>query len=225
MKYLTEELYKKMQLFHFPMEGNMTLAELAEEFELDLDEFLLQELMAHEEWYNQYLPEPLHGKLFDKHGEVSFQETDEAMLEEITAFRASIEKDWAKAMTKVKQEKQKLFSTASPELRKLLQMNLAESDIRTVTGINTNAVTIELYPAWDLNKIVTLRFTDVKDSWMSKMHPDDANWWLVEEVRADDEREGRYVLQALFGNAEFVGQLQFTFAAVEVTEREDSFVF
>lgn len=222
MNYLTGELYKKAQLFHFPMEGNMTLEELAEELELDLDEFLLQELLAHEEWYHKYLPEPLHSRLFDGRGEISFQETDDTLLQEIAAFRAETEKEWMKAVTKVQQTKQQLWKTAEPGLRTLLNMNLAESEIRKVFGMNTDTVTMKLYPAWDMSKIVTLKFTQVKDSWMSRMHVDDANWWLVDEITADAEREGRYVLQVLFGNADFVGQIQFTFAAVEVLEQDDS---
>ena len=225
MNYLTEDLYKKAQLFHFPMEGNLTLEELAEEFELDLDEFLLQELLAHEEWYHKYLPEPLHSRLFDEHGEVSFQQTDEALLQEIAAFRAETEKNWMKAVTKVKQTKQQLWKTAEPGLRMLLKMDLAESEIRKVTGVNTDTVTMKLYPAWDMSKIVILKFTQVKDSWMSRMHVDDANWWLVDEITADAERDGRYVLQVLFGNADFVGQIQFTFAAVEVLEQDDPLGF
>ena len=44
MKYLTEELYKKMQLFQLPLEDGITLDDLAEAFDIEPDEFLLQEL-------------------------------------------------------------------------------------------------------------------------------------------------------------------------------------
>ena len=74
MKYLTEELYKKMQLFQLPLEDGITLDDLAEAFDIEPDEFLLQELLARDEWYDKYLPEPLHSQLFDQHGEVSFQQ-------------------------------------------------------------------------------------------------------------------------------------------------------
>ena len=73
MKYLTEDLYKKMQLFQLPLQDGFTFEDLEELFEIDAHEFILQELLARDEWYNKYLPEPLHSRLFDKNGEVSFQ--------------------------------------------------------------------------------------------------------------------------------------------------------
>ncbi len=225
MKHLTEDVYKRAQLFHFPMEGNMTLEELAEEFELDLSEFLLEELMAHDEWYDKYLPKALHSRLFDEHGEVTFQDIDDELLQEIAAFREKVERDWMIAVTKVKQEKLKLWKTAEPELRTLLKLDLADSEIRRVTGINSDTVTMKLYPAWDMSKILTLTFHGVKDSWMSKLHPDDAAWWLADEITADEEREGRYSLQALVGDAANVGGIQLTFSSVEVLEQDDPFGF
>ena len=60
MKYLTEELYKRMQLFQFPLEDGITLNDLEELFEIDVQEFLLQEILARDEWYDKYLPESLH---------------------------------------------------------------------------------------------------------------------------------------------------------------------
>ena len=61
---------------------------------------------------------------------------------------------------------------------------------------------------------------------MGKFHPDDANWWLVDELLMDEEqREGRYQLHALFGNADYVSQLQFSFADVALQEREDPLGF
>lgn len=225
MKYLTEELYLKSQLFHFPAEGSLTLAELAEEFELDLEEFLMQELMAQEELYLKYLPENLRSRLFDGHKEVMLQEADEQLLQDISAFRQEIEKEWMKTAAKIQQEKQQLWKTAAPGVRNLLKMNLAESEIRRVSGINSDRVVMKLYPAWDMSKVVTLTFTGVKDGWMRNLHPDDADWWLADEITADEEREGRYVLYALYGNAESVGGIQFSFADVEILEQDDPLEF
>jgi hypothetical protein len=225
MRYLTEPLYKKMQLFQLPLEAGMTLTDLEETFGIEADAFLLQELLARDEWYDKYLPEPLHSQLFDSHGEVSFQQLEETLLDQIMAFRQDVEQEWAEATAKVQQEKQLLQRTATPGLRQLLQLDLAESEIRRITGIDSDTVQIELYPQWDMGKILTLRFTQVKESWMSKMHPDDANWWLVDEILTDEERENRYVLQALFGNAEYVGHLQLTFSDVQVSERDDPLGF
>ena len=86
MKYLTEELYKTMQLFQLPLEDGITLDDLAEAFDIEPDEFLLQELLARDEWYDKYLPEPLHSQLFDQHGEVSFQQVDDDLWQQINAF-------------------------------------------------------------------------------------------------------------------------------------------
>lgn len=224
MKYLTEPLYKKMQLFQLPVEPGMTLDDL-EILGLEADDFLLQELLARDEWYDQYLPEPLHSRLFDAKGEVSLQQLDSDLLAQIAQFRQRVEQEWAKAMQKAQQEKRQLWRSAAPQLRRLLELELADSEIRRITGINGSTVQIELYPQWDLGKILTLSFTGVKDSWMSRFHPDDANWWLVDEIGPDAEREDRYVLQALFGNADHVGQLQFTFSGVQVSEREDRLDF
>ena len=225
MKYLNEELYQKTQLFHFPAEGNLTMEELLEEFELDLEEFLWQELMANEEAYQKYLPGALRHKLFDEHGEISFQETDEELLKEITKFRQAVESEWAKVTAKIRQEKQLLRKTASPAVRKLLDLELNESEIRRVSGVETDKITMKLYPAWDMGKVVTLTFTGVKDGWMSHLHPDDADWWLADEIIADEEREGRYVMYALFGNAASVGGIQFSFSDVEVLEQNDPLGF
>ncbi len=225
MNHLSEELYKKAQLFRFPMEGMLTLEEMAEEFELDLGEFLLQELMAQEEWYEQYLPESLRDRLFDEHGEVTFQDIDNTLMQEITAFQQENERNWMKAVTKVQQEKQALWKTAEPGLRTLLKLNLTESEIRKVTGIHTDTVTMKLYPAWDMSKILTLTFHGVKDGWMSQMHPNDADWWLADEITADAEREGRYNLHLLVGDAANVGRIQLTFSSVEVLEQDDPLGF
>ena len=127
MKYLTEDLYKKMQLFQLPLQDGFTFEDLEELFEIDVHEFLMQELMAHDQWYDKYLPEELHSRLFDKKGEISFQELDDDLLDMIRQFRSSVEFEWSKAMAKAKQNRQQVRKTASPALRKLLDMNLAES--------------------------------------------------------------------------------------------------
>lgn len=226
MKHLTESLYKKMQLFHLPLENGMTLTDLEEAFGIETDEFLRQELLARDEWYDQYLPEPLHSRLFNSRGELSFQKVDDTLLQQIMVFRKTVEQEWARAAAKVHQEKQNLWKTAAPELRALLEMDLTDSEIRRISGIDSKEVQIELYPQWNLGKIITLHFTQVKDSWMGRFHPDDANWWLVDEISADEEqREGHYMLHVLFGNADYVGQIQFSFAGVQISEREDPLEF
>ena len=106
MKYLTEDLYKKMQLFQLPLQDGFTFEDLEELFEIDVHEFLMQELMAHDQWYDQYLPAELHSRLFDKKGEISFQELDDDLLDMIRNFRSSVEFEWSKASAKAKQNKQ-----------------------------------------------------------------------------------------------------------------------
>ena len=39
MKYLTEDLYKKMQLFQLPLQDGFTFEDLEELFEIDVHEF------------------------------------------------------------------------------------------------------------------------------------------------------------------------------------------
>ncbi len=225
MKYLTEDLYKKMQLFQLPLEDGITLDDLEELFEIDAHEFLLQEVLARDEWYDKYLPEPLHSYLFDKNGEVSFQELNDTILDEIRRYRSTVEFEWAKASAKANQERQQIKKTALPELRKLLDMDLSDSEIRSIKGINTQNVTIELYPQWDLGKVLTLQFDGVKGGWSSKLHPDDAEWWLVDEIFADDELADGYQLHMLFGDANAVGMVQFSFTGVSIHEMDDLFGF
>ena len=55
MQYITEELYKKMQMFQLPMDDDVSLGDL-EEWGIDLDDFFLQELLARDEWYVKYTP-------------------------------------------------------------------------------------------------------------------------------------------------------------------------
>ena len=223
MKYLTEDLYKKMQLFQLPLQDGFTFEDLEELFEIDVHEFLMQELMAHDQWYDKYLPEELHSRLFDKKGEISFQELDDDLLDMIRQFRSSVEFEWSKAMAKAKQNRQQVRKTASPALRKLLDMNLAESEVRMIRGIDSREVTMEVYPQWDLSKKLLLQFKGVKGGWASKLHPDDADWWLADEIFADEERENAYQFHLMFGNAESVGLVQLSFTEVEIYEQDDVF--
>lgn len=225
MKYLTEDLYKKMQLFQLPLQDGFTFEDLEELFEIDVHEFLMQELMAHDQWYDKYLPEELHSRLFDKKGEISFQELDDDLLDMICQFRSSVEFEWSKAMAKAKQNRQQVRKTASPALRKLLDMNLAESEVRMIRGIDSREVTMEVYPQWDLSKKLLLQFKGVKGGWASKLHPDDADWWLADEIFADEERENAYQFHMMFGNAESVGLVQLSFTEVEIYEQDDLFDF
>ena len=225
MKYLTEDLYKKMQLFQLPLQDGFTFEDLEELFEIDVHEFLMQELMAHDQWYDKYLPEELHSRLFDKKGEISFQELDDDLLDMIRQFRSSVEFEWSKAMAKTKQNRQQVRKTASPALRKLLDMNLAESEVRMIRGIDSREVTMEVYPQWDLSKKLLLQFKGVKGGWASKLHPDDADWWLADEIFADEERENAYQFHMMFGNAESVGLVQLSFTEVEIYEQDDLFDF
>ena len=225
MKYLTEDLYKKMQLFQLPLQDGFTFEDLEELFEIDVHEFLMQELMAHDQWYDQYLPAELHSRLFDKKGEISFQELDDDLLDMIRNFRNSVEFEWSKASAKAKQNKQQVKKTASLELRKLLDMTLAESEVRTIRGIDSKEVTLEVYPQWDLGKKLLIVFGGVKGGWASQLHPDDADWWLADEIFADDERENAYQFHMMFGNSEAVGLVQLSFTDVTIYEQDDIFDF
>lgn len=218
MKYLTEDLYKKMQLFQLPLQDGFTFEDLEELFEIDVHEFLMQELMAHDQWYDQYLPAELHSRLFDKKGEISFQELDDDLLDMIRNFRSSVEFEWSKASAKAKQNKQQVKKTASLELRKLLDMTLAESEVRTIRGIDSKEVTLEVYPQWDLGKKLLIVFGGVKGGWASQLHPDDADWWLADEIFADEERENAYQFHMMFGNSEAVGLVQLSFTDVTIYE-------
>ena len=225
MKYLTEDLYKKMQLFQLPLQDGFTFEDLEELFEIDVHEFLMQELMAHDQWYDQYLPAELHSRLFDKKGEISFQELDDDLLDMIRNFRSSVEFEWSKASAKAKQNKQQVKKTASLELRKLLDMTLAESEVRTIRGIDSKEVTLEVYPQWDLSKKLLIVFGGVKGGWASQLHPDDADWWLADEIFADEERENAYQFHMMFGNSEAVGLVQLSFTEVTIYEQDDVFDF
>lgn len=225
MKYLTEDLYKKMQLFQLPLQDGFTFEDLEELFEIDVHEFLMQELMAHDQWYDQYLPAELHSRLFDKKGEISFQELDDDLLDMIRNFRSSVEFEWSKASAKAKQNKQQVKKTASLELRKLLDLTLAESEVRTIRGIDSKEVTLEVYPQWDLSKKLLIVFGGVKGGWASQLHPDDADWWLADEIFADEERENAYQFHMMFGNSEAVGLVQLSFTDVTIYEQDDIFDF
>ncbi|MBQ2004679.1 MAG: hypothetical protein II239_06685 [Peptococcaceae bacterium] len=225
MKYLTEDLYKKMQLFQLPLQDGFTFEDLEELFEIDVHEFLMQELMAHDQWYDQYLPAELHSRLFDKKGEISFQELDDDLLDMIRNFRSSVEFEWSKASAKAKQNKQQVKKTASLELRKLLDMTLAESEVRTIRGIDSKEVTLEVYPQWDLGKKLLIVFGGVKGGWASQLHPDDADWWLADEIFADEERENAYQFHMMFGNSEAMGLVQLSFTDVTIYEQDDIFDF
>jgi hypothetical protein len=214
-----------MQLFQLPLQDGFTFEDLEELFEIDVHEFLMQELMAHDQWYDQYLPAELHSRLFDKKGEISFQELDDDLLDMIRNFRSSVEFEWSKASAKAKQNKQQVKKTASLELRKLLDMTLAESEVRTIRGIDSKEVTLEVYPQWDLGKKLLIVFGGVKGGWASQLHPDDADWWLADEIFADEERENAYQFHMMFGNSEAVGLVQLSFTDVTIYEQDDIFDF
>lgn len=221
MRFFTEELYKKRQLFSFPLADGLSLQDIEKEFEMDLDDFILQELLARDEWYIKYLPEALRKKLFRANGEVIFEHAEEALLKEIMAFRESIEKQWEYLELQIAQTKRQIAQTAAPELKEFLQMDFTDSEIKQVKGLDTEEIQILLYPAWDYSQKVYLNFTGVKESWMGKMHHDDANWWLLDELAVDEERAHWYQLRVLFGNADYVGQLQISFQNIQVRIEQD----
>ena len=107
MRYITDALYKKMQLFHLPVDGDMTLADVEELFGIEAEDFLLQELLARDDWYDTYLPEPLHSRLFDSNGEVSLRDLDDSLWQEILQYRQSIEQEWAQAAAQAQEEKRR----------------------------------------------------------------------------------------------------------------------
>lgn len=220
MRFLTEELYQKKQLFSFLAEDGMNLSELQQSFasdgELDMDDFIFQELLARDEWYMKYLPQELKEKLFDASGEVIFDHADGVLLKEIEVFCTRIAKEWSKAEAKAKQLRQQVAQAATPGMKAFLKLELAGSELEEIQGMDSKEITIKLYPGWDFSKTIWLTFHGVKDSWMGKMHRDDANWWLLDEINIDEQRQDRYELYVLFGHADYVGQLQLSFTDIEV---------
>lgn len=213
MQYLTEELYKKMQMFQLPLEDGQSLRELAE-WGIDLNDFLEQELLARDEWYMKYAPKRLKDLLFDTTGELIFDGLTEEMLALIKSFREQIEDEWAEALAWVEAAKAQAMLAASPDMQHFLAIDFHDGEIRYVEGIDTKEVQMDVLIGWDSSELVQLAFHGVRESWMGRMHPDDANWWLYDEVSVNEQ--GRYVLQVLFGNADYVGQLQLTFEDVQV---------
>ena len=213
MQYLTEELYKKMQMFQLPLEDGQSLSELAD-WGIDLNDFLEQELLARDEWYMKYTPKRLKDLLFDTTGELIFDGLTEEMLALIKNFREQIEDEWAEALAWVEAAKAQAALAASPDMQHFLAIDFQDGEIRYVEGIDTKEVQMDVLIGWDSSELVQLTFQGVRESWMGRMHPDDANWWLYDEVSVNEQ--GRYVLQVLFGNADYVGQLQLTFEDVQV---------
>lgn len=223
MKHLTEDRYIRMQLFQVPqdlgMGLDMDLTALQEEFELEPEDYLITELMGREEWYDDYLPDDLHDRMFDSYGEICLQDIDASIFEDIAAFHAEAERDWTRAVARAKQEKQQLWQTAVPSVRTLLKLDLADSELGSITGIGTDTVQVVLYPQWDMSRILTLTFSGVQGGRMGRIHPQDANWWIADEIRADGD--SRYSIGALIVHADRVEELAFTFSDVTVEEKED----
>ncbi len=213
MQYITEELYKKMQMFQLPMDDDVSLGDL-EEWGIDLDDFFLQELLARDEWYIKYTPKRLKELLFDASGEVIFEGLTEEMITLVRTFREQVEEEWAEAMAWVEASKAQVALMASPDMQHFLEIDFQDGEIRFVQGLDTDEVNMEVLIGWDSSELVRLTFSGVHESWMGRMHPDDANWWLYDELSVDTK--GRYVLHVLFGNADYVGQLQLVFDEIEV---------
>ena len=213
MQYITEELYKKMQMFQLPMDDDVSLGDL-EEWGIDLDDFFLQELLARDEWYIKYTPKRLKELLFDASGEVIFEGLTEEMITLVRTFREQVEEEWAEAMAWVEASKAQVALMASPDMQHFLEIDFQDGEIRFVQGLDTDEVNMEVLIGWDSSELVRLTFSCVHESWMGRMHPDDANWWLYDELSVDTK--GRYVLHVLFGNADYVGQLQLVFDEIEV---------
>ena len=213
MQHITEELYKKMQMFQLPMDDDVSLGDL-EEWGIDLDDFFLQELLARDEWYIKYTPKRLKELLFDASGEVIFEGLTEEMITLVRTFREQVEEEWAEAMAWVEASKAQVALMASPDMQHFLEIDFQDGEIRFVQGLDTDEVNMEVLIGWDSSELVRLTFSGVHESWMGRMHPDDANWWLYDELSVDTK--GRYVLHVLFGNADYVGQLQLVFDEIEV---------
>lgn len=214
MQYITEELYKKMQMFQLPMDDDVSLGDL-EEWGLDLDDFFRQELLARDEWYLKYTPERLKELLFNASGEVIFAGLTEEIIQLVRAFREQVEEEWAEAMAWIDASKAQASLTASEDMQHFLTIDFQDGEIRYVDGIDTDEVNMEVLVGWDSSELVMLTFKGVRESWMGRMHPDDANWWLYDELSVNEQ--GRYVLHVLFGNADYVGQLQLVFEDIEVS--------
>lgn len=213
MQYITEELYKKMQMFQLPMDGDVSLGDL-EEWGIDLDDFFLQELLAREEWYIKYTPQRLKALLFNERGEVIFTELNEEIIALVKEFREQAEDEWAEAEAWVEAGRAQVRLTAPESIQQFLDIDFQDSQIRAVYGLDTDEVTLEVLVGWDGSELVRLTFTGVRESWMGKMHPEDANWWLYDELTINEK--GRFILHVLFGNADFEGQLQLVFADLVV---------
>lgn len=214
MRYLTDELYKKMQMFPLPVDEEIAIADLIEEG-IDLDDFFLQELLAKDDWYVKYTPKRLKDLLFDAQGEIIFTTLTEEIITLAREFRERVEDEWAEANAWVEANRAQVALLADEEMKRFLALDLADSAIRSVKGLDTREVTIELLKGWTHSELVTLRFHNVRESWMGRMHYEDANWWLCDEISIDEN--GRYQLFALFDNADTIGQLQLVFENISVT--------
>lgn len=218
MNYITDDLYKKMQMFCLPIEEGISLAEIAEEWGVDLDDFFLQELLARDEWYIKYTPKQLKSLLFDDQGQVIFTHLTEEILALVQGFRENCEEEWAEAQRLLAEEQAQVARVASVGVGTFLAMDLQDSQIQSVSGLDSDKVVIRVNAGWDGSEMVTMTFTGVKESWMGKLHPEDANWWLYHEIFLDER--GLYGLNVLFDHAEYIGHLQMVFSDVMVEKQK-----
>ena len=217
MRYLTEELYQKLQLFPLPFDEDVSLTDLAE-WGLDLDELFIQELLARDEWYLKYTPAQLKALLFDQNGRIICQKLDDKILTLIRNFREQIDDECAEATAWVDSQRAQVALLANEGMQKYLSLDLTESNIVRVNGLDSREVTIELWQGVDASESIILIFKNVRESFMGNIHHYDANWWLFDEISVDDS--GYYQLYALFGNADYIGQLQVRFQDIEVQQKK-----
>ena len=123
MRYLTEELYQKLQLFPLPFDEDVSLTDLAE-WGLDLDELFIQELLARDEWYLKYTPAQLKALLFDQNGRIICQKLDDKILTLIRNFREQIDDEWAEATAWVDSQRAQVALLANEGMQKYLSLDL-----------------------------------------------------------------------------------------------------
>ena len=144
MQYITEELYKKMQMFQLPMDDDVSLGDL-EEWGIDLDDFFLQELLARDEWYVKYTPKRLKELLFDASGEVIFTGLTEEIIQLVRAFRDQVEEEWAEAMAWIDASRAQASLTASEDMQHFLSIDFQDGEIRLVDGLDTDEVSMDAF--------------------------------------------------------------------------------
>jgi hypothetical protein len=195
MRYLTEDLYKRMQFFPMFCEEK-SFQDFVSDYIEPVDDFLFDGMQHYKEDMQRLLPDNLKMKIFDSNGNFRELVLDEELYGEILQYRRNFNLEYENIWQILKSEREKVKSSSKEAIKKLTNLHMHDQQVTEIRKVN-NKIFVELEEKeWGM---VTLTFTDLeKFEIKGDLNP---KWWLYEEIFLIEDN--KYEFNVLFDNGEF----------------------